>query len=133
MSEQWTKERVEEILKIARMCEVISLDTPVKINGDEFEGENCIGDFIESEEPSPQEQVEKKCIEEKLDKDVANSLNEKELFVIKHRFGFNGKPKTLQWIADRMTPALTRERVRQIEERAIRKLRRKLKESDYRG
>ena len=132
MSVQWTKERVEEVLKIAQMCDVISLDTPIRIDN-EGETDNCIGDFIESEEPSPQEQVEKKCLEEKLDENAAMILNEKELFVIKHRFGFNGRPRTLQWIADRMTPVLTRERVRQIEERAIRKLRRKLKESDYRG
>ena len=130
MAEQWTPQRVEEVLRIASLANVLSLDAPVVIDGEEA---STLGELQVSDEPSPEEQVEKKIIGEKLDDSLKIILSEKELKVIMQRYGFNGRCRTLQQIAETFDPPITRERVRQIEAYAIRKLRKKLKESDFRG
>lgn len=130
MTDNWTAERVEEVLRIANLSDVLSLDAPVIIDGEEA---STLGELQPTDEPSPEEQVEKKIIGEKLDDSLRIILNEKELKVIMQRYGFNGRCKTLQQIAETFDPPVTRERVRQIEAHAIRKLRKKLKESDFRG
>lgn len=130
MAEQWTPERVEEVLRIANLFDVLSLDTPIVIEGEEA---STLGELQASDEPSPEEQVEKKIIGEKLNDSLKRILNEKELKVISQRYGFDGRCRTLQQIAKTFNPPLTRERIRQIEAHAIRKLKRKLKESDFYG
>lgn len=130
MTDKWTAEKVEEVLRIASLSDVVSLDAPVMIEGEEV---STLGELQASDEPSPEEQVEKKIIGEKLDDSLRIILSEKELKVIAQRYGFNGRCKTLQQIAETFNPPITRERVRQIEAHAIRKLRKKLKESDFRG
>ena len=127
---EWTPQRVEEVLRIASLADVVSLDAPVIIEGEEA---STLGELQASDEPSPEEQVEKKIIGERLDDSLKVILSEKELKVITQRYGFNGRCRTLQQIAETFNPPITRERVRQIEAHAIRKLRKKLKESDFRG
>ena len=95
----------------------VSLSTPVGAddNGD------TLGDMIEDERQSVENDLEfiymKELVEELLN---TPSLTEKEKEVIKYRFGFYGKVYTLEEIGK--TYHVTRERVRQIEARALRKL-----------
>lgn len=130
MTEQWTAEKVEEVLKIASLADVISLDAPVVIEGEEA---TPFGDLQPSDEPSPEELAIKSMTGEKLVSSMKTLLSDKEIRVISQRYGFDGRCKTLQEVANTFNPPLTRERIRQIEAHAIRKLKRKLKESDFYG
>lgn len=130
MTENWTAEKVEEILRIATLSDVVSLDAPVVIDGEEA---STFGELQASDEPSPEELIINSMTGEKLIEMMNKLLTSREREVLLSRFGFHGNPESLQEIAERMNPKLTRERVRQIESCAIRKLRRKLKESDFRG
>jgi|GEM_PF-711575 len=107
----------EKILEIKElMLDPLSLDMNV---GDE---ESTMGSFIEDKDTkSPEEQVFVRMLREQIAR-VLNELNEKEQIVIKRRFGLDdGIPRTLEEIGQFLQ--MTRERVRQIEERAIMKLR----------
>lgn len=107
----------QKILEIKElMLDPLSLDMSV---GDE---ESTMGTFIEDKESkSPEEQVFVQMLRSQIAR-VLNELNEKEQIVIKKRFGLDdGIPRTLEEIGHYLQ--MTRERVRQIEERAILKLR----------
>ena len=108
---------VEEILNIKTISQdTTSLDKPV---GDEED--TWLKDFIPDENsPSPYEEVEKVLLKEQIES-LLQTLSEKEEKVIRLRFGLDGeRPKTLEEIGESFQ--LTRERIRQIESRAIRKL-----------
>ena len=108
-------EKVREILKIAQ--EPISLQTPI---GDE--GDTHFGDFIEDKRAiSPSSATTYAMLKEQMD-DVLATLTERERKVLKLRFGINdGYPRTLEEVGSIFN--VTRERVRQIEAKALRKLR----------
>ena len=108
-------EKVRGILKIAQ--EAISLETPI---GDE--GDSSFGDFIEDKSAdSPINTAAFTVFQEKL-KEVLKTLTEREEKVLKLRFGLgDGYPRTLEEVGSVF--AVTRERVRQIEAKAIRKMR----------
>ncbi len=108
-------EKVREILKIAQ--EPISLQTPI---GDE--GDTHFGDFIEDKRAvSPSSATTYAMLKEQMD-DVLSTLTERERKVLKLRFGINdGYPRTLEEVGSIFN--VTRERVRQIEAKALRKLR----------
>lgn len=108
-------EKVRGILKIAQ--EPISLQTPI---GDE--GDTHFGDFIEDKRAvSPAVASAYSMLKEQMD-DVLNTLNERERKVLKLRFGIgDGMPRTLEEVGSIFN--VTRERVRQIEAKALRKLR----------
>lgn len=108
-------EKVREILKIAQ--EPISLQTPI---GDE--GDTHFGDFIEDKRAvSPSSATTYAMLKEQMD-DVLSTLTERERKVLKLRFGISdGYPRTLEEVGSIFN--VTRERVRQIEAKALRKLR----------
>ncbi len=108
-------EKVREILKIAQ--EPISLQTPI---GDE--GDTHFGDFIEDKRAvSPSSATTYAMLKEQMD-DVLSTLTERERKVLKLRFGISdGYPRTLEEVGSIFS--VTRERVRQIEAKALRKLR----------
>lgn len=99
----------------------VSLETPV---GED--GENSLGDMVEDRtESTPEEAIELLVRREEV-REMLKSLNEKEQWVISQRYGLeDGKPHTLEEIGE--TLGVTRERVRQIEKRAMEKLRKNAK------
>ena len=108
-------EKVEEILKIAQ--DPVSLETPV---GEE--DDSHLGDFIQDNEASePLEATASNLLREQLEKAMA-SLTPREEKVLRLRFGFeDGRPHTLEEVGKKFN--VTRERVRQIESKALRRLR----------
>ncbi len=109
------EERVREILKIAQ--EPVSLETPI---GEEEDSH--LGDFIEDEEAvAPADAASFSQLKEQLE-DVLNTLTEREQEVLRLRFGLDdGRPRTLEEVGQLF--GVTRERIRQIEAKALRKLR----------
>ena len=108
-------EKVRSILKIAQ--EPISLQTPI---GDE--GDTSFGDFIEDKKAvSPANASAYTMLKEEMDK-ILDTLTEREKRVLRLRFGIgDGYPRTLEEVGGIFN--VTRERVRQIEAKALRKLR----------
>lgn len=109
-------ERVSAVLKMAQ--QPISLQAPV---GD-GEGETQIGDFIEDKSiESPMELTSAALLKDRL-KDVLDSLTEREREVLEQRFGLkDGYSRTLEEVGRKFK--VTRERIRQIEAKALRKMR----------
>ncbi len=112
---EMSPDKVRSILKIAQ--EAISLETPV---GDD--GDSNFGDFIEDKSAeSPANATAFSVFQEQLD-DVLSSLTEREEKVLRLRFGLgDGYPRTLEEVGSVFN--VTRERVRQIEAKALRKMR----------
>ncbi len=119
-------DRVREIFKIAQ--EVTSLEAPVGEDQESF-----LGDFIPDESQlSPVDAASKQLLKDHLD-EVLSTLSEREANVLKLRFGLEGnKPMTLEEVG--RVFGVTRERIRQIEAKALRKLKhpsRRKKLQDY--
>ena len=108
-------EKVREIMKIAQ--DPVSLETPI---GEEEDSH--LGDFIPDEDaPAPAEAAAYSLLKEQIE-DVLNTLNEREQKVLKLRFGLDdGRARTLEEVGKEFD--VTRERIRQIEAKALRKLR----------
>ena len=107
--------KVEEVLKIAQ--EPVSLETPI---GEEEDSH--LGDFIQDDEASqPSEEASYTLLREQLE-EVLSTLTPREEQVLRMRFGLtDGKPHTLEEVGKEFN--VTRERIRQIEAKALRKLR----------
>ena len=107
--------KVEEVLKIAQ--EPVSLETPI---GEEEDSH--LGDFIQDDEASqPSEEATYTLLREQLE-EVLSTLTPREEQVLRMRFGLtDGKPHTLEEVGREFD--VTRERIRQIESKALRKLR----------
>ncbi len=118
-------EKVRGILKIAQ--EPISLETPV---GDE--GDSHFGDFIEDKRAvSPARATASLILREQVEK-VLGTLTEKEMRVLRYRFGIgDGCSRTLEEVGAMFN--VTRERVRQIEAKALKKLRHPKRSRELRG
>lgn len=116
MAEQWTREKVERILCLAQ--DIVSLNT--KINPED--GEEELECFIEDEAPTPEDIVIKQQTNERLRQYMDLHLKPREAEILKLRYGFDTEtPMTLEEVGREL--GLTRERIRQIEHRALRKLR----------
>ncbi len=110
-----TVERVGEIMKIAQ--EPVSLETP--IGGEE---DSHLGDFIEDQDaPAPADAASFMLLKEQLE-EVLDTLTPREEKVLRLRFGLDdGRARTLEEVGQNF--GVTRERIRQIEAKALRKLR----------
>ena len=108
-------EKVMEIQKIAQ--DPVSLETPI---GEE--DDSHLGDFIQDDDsPAPQDAAAYTLLKEQLE-EVMNTLTPREAKVLKLRFGLeDGKARTLEEVGKEFD--VTRERIRQIEAKALRKLR----------
>ncbi|HHV62020.1 MAG TPA: RNA polymerase sigma factor RpoD [Firmicutes bacterium] len=108
-------ERVREIMKVAQ--EPVSLETPI---GEEEDSH--LGDFIEDEDAlAPAEAASYRLLKEQLE-DVLETLTPREEKVLRLRFGLDdGRSRTLEEVGQIF--GVTRERIRQIEAKALRKLR----------
>jgi RNA polymerase primary sigma factor len=110
-----TEDRVREIMKIAQ--EPVSLETPI---GEEEDSH--LGDFIEDHDaPAPAEAASFSLLKEQLE-EVLRTLSDREERVLRLRFGLDdGRQRTLEEVG--YVFGVTRERIRQIEAKALRKLR----------
>jgi len=118
-------DRVREIFKIAQ--DTASLEKPVGDDEDSY-----LGDFIASDQPTPYDTASKQLLKENIG-EVLETLSDREARVLKMRFGLNGHhPMTLEEVGREF--GVTRERIRQIEAKALRKLKhpsRRKKLQDY--
>jgi len=110
-----TKEKVQEIIKVAQ--EPVSLETPI---GEEHD--SSLKDFIEDHEVmTPADSAAYALLKEEMG-NILDTLTEREGHVLRLRFGLDdGQPRTLEEVGK--TFQVTRERIRQIEAKALRKLR----------
>ncbi len=119
-------DRVREILKISQ--KTTSLETPIGDDDDSY-----LGDFIADEtQVSPYDATSKRLLKENIG-EVLSALSDREAKVLKMRFGLGGnRPMTLEEVGLKF--GVTRERIRQIEAKALRKLKhpsRRKKLQDY--
>ena len=110
-----TADKVREIMKIAQ--DPVSLETPI---GEEEDSH--LGDFVEdNDSPAPSESASFSLLREQI-AEILRTLTPREAQVIKLRFGLeDGRPRTLEEVGRQFK--ITRERIRQIEAKALRKLR----------
>ncbi len=110
-----SQDHVRDIINISR--DMVSLDVPVFADRDG----NTIGDFLEdSRYEQPEESMIENALRDDID-EVLATLTEKEARILRVRFGLNGnRAMSLKEIGDRFN--LTKERIRQIEKKAIRRL-----------
>ena len=108
-------ERVREIIRISQ--DPVSLETPI---GEEEDSH--LGDFIPDEDaPAPAEAASRTLLKEQLG-EILGTLTDREEKVLRLRFGLeDGRPRTLEEVGKEFN--VTRERIRQIEAKALRKLR----------
>lgn len=118
-------EKVREIMKIAQ--DPVSLETPI---GEEEDSH--LGDFIPDDDtPSPAEATSTNILREELERQL-HTLTPREEHVIKLRFGlYDGRTRTLEEVCKEFD--ITRERIRQIEAKALRKLRHPSRARHLRG
>jgi len=107
-------EKIRQVMKVSK--KTTSLETPI---GDEED--SYLGDFIPDEKAvSPYDLASKRLLEENLE-EVLAALSDREAKVLRMRFGLGGKrPMTLEEVGKEF--GVTRERIRQIEAKALRKL-----------
>ena len=106
--------KAREIIKVSQ--EPTSLETPV---GDDKD--SLLGDFISDNKPSPLDLASKQLLKENIE-EVLKTLSDREAKVLMMRFGLdkNATAKTLEEVGKEF--GVTRERIRQIEAKALRKL-----------
>ena len=115
---EMTPEKIEYVIKIKQ--DITSLDAGIGRDGDEED--STLSDFVEDEDSiTPEESAATQLLKEQV-KEVLSSLSDREQKIIRMRFGLdNGKNHTLEEVGQEF--AVTRERIRQIEAKALAKLR----------
>ena len=117
---------VDELLSISQ--DIVSFDSPVRKDD---ESDSTFGDFIEDEADGPESQVIDSSLRDEV-RSILSVLSDKERAIITMRFGLDGsKPKSLKEIGEGY--GLTKERIRQIEKRALEKLRAASEKKDLRA
>ncbi len=107
---------VKDLLTIS--SDMVSLDSPVRKK--DSDSDSTYGDFVEDSEKGPEDQVMNESMKENV-RSLLSVLNDKERRIIELRYGFDGsKPLSLKDIGTQYN--LTKERIRQIEKRALEKL-----------
>lgn len=111
-------DKIEYVMRIKQ--DIASLDASVGRDGDD--DESVLGDFIEdSERDSPEEATANQILKEQI-AEILTTLSEREQKIIRLRFGIGGgRPHTLEEVGNEFS--VTRERIRQIEAKALAKLR----------
>ena len=110
---KWTESKIIEYMSIEE--QPVSLNAPV---GEE--GDSCMEDFIQGADTNIESEIEIKLLHDQL-MDVMKNLSEKEADILMLRFGFtDGRTHTLEEVGQKYN--VTRERIRQIESKALRKL-----------
>ena len=117
MPKTWTAKDVEQIMLIAEGT--VSLNDPVLKDGEDLETE--LGDILEDPDSDVEEEYLRRAKYEYLYNVVETVLPARERDIVLKRFGFVGRSMTLEEVGQEMN--LTRERVRQLEVRALRRLR----------
>ena len=109
------EDHVADLINISR--DLISLETPVYNEKDS----SLLGDFVEDEGyQQPEDTVMEKSLQEDINQ-VLGTLTDKEAEIVQYRFGLNGRsPLSLKEIGDKYN--LTKERIRQIEKKALKRL-----------
>lgn len=121
MSKQWTEQDVLKILAVMKSLEIDSLDREIDTTSDNPRDRRTLGDTIQDTGPDPQELAEQKELHEILLKAV-QQLKPRQEMIIKLRFGLEtGQPMTLDEVGQLY--GVTRERIRQVETKALEKLR----------
>ena len=112
------KDKVEYVMRIKQ--DIASLDASVGRDGDDED--SVLGDFVEDEErASPEDSTANQILKEQI-AEIITTLSDREQKIIKLRFGIGGgRPHTLEEVGAEF--AVTRERIRQIEAKALAKLR----------
>lgn len=106
---------IKDLQSISR--EMVSLDSPVST---EKGSQNSVGDFVEDDSPSPEDQLMDTSLKEDI-QSLLGTLSDKERNVIELRYGLNGKSQmSLKEIGELYN--LTKERIRQIEKKALERL-----------
>ena len=117
---------VDELLSISQ--DIVSFDSPVRKDD---ESDSTFGDFIEDEADGPEAQVMDSSLRDEVNA-ILSVLTDKERDIIAMRFGLDGaKPKSLKEIGEGY--GLTKERISQIEKRALEKLRAASEKKDLRA
>ena len=125
LSDTTARDAVYEYNNIESAKGLISLNTPVY--SEEGESETCLEDYVPLNDPDEgYADVLARDLKDDILNSMAECLTEKELYVLEHRFGFSEiAPETLEVLSKRL--GVTKERIRQIESMAIKKLRRSAK------
>ncbi|MDO4996526.1 MAG: sigma-70 family RNA polymerase sigma factor [Bacilli bacterium] len=117
-----SEQKLDEILSTEQQTTTLSLNCSVSPDKDNDEDSNEIGDFIDNNDKTLTDVIENNEMALLVNKAMKTTLTDRELRIVQLRFGFdNNEPRTLEEVGKEF--GVTRERIRQIEAKALKKLR----------
>jgi len=123
----WPVTKVEKTHRINRR--VVSLDAPMDERTDQ-----CLGDTLADNRPFAEDVLEEASVNERLNRVMLEALDEREIQILVQRYGLDrAEPRSLDAIGSGLKDPVTRERVRQIEMRARKRLRRHIRRDEVLG